>query len=140
MIRKFDSKDIDIIMSIWEEENIKAHNFISKAYWQNNFEYVKNVLPNAEIYVYEEENRIQGFIGLEHNYIAGIFVSSAFQSKGIGKQLLQYVKRMKNELTLNVYKKNVRAVQFYQRENFCIIRENIDESTNETEYEMVWKK
>ena len=51
MIRKFEENDIDLVMQIWKNENIKAHNFISKEYWENNYEYVKEILPTAEIYV-----------------------------------------------------------------------------------------
>ncbi len=41
----------------------------------NNFDMVKQMLPSAYIYVYEENNIIKGFIGIvEQNYIAGIFV------------------------------------------------------------------
>lgn len=30
MIRKFEKNDIDEVMKIWKNENIKAHEFISK--------------------------------------------------------------------------------------------------------------
>ncbi len=141
MIRKFEKRDINAIAEIWLDTNIKAHNFISDKYWIDNFENVKKLFLQAEIYVYEDEksNKIQGFIGLNNNYIAGIFVSEEYQSKGIGRQLLDYVKRIKSELSLNVYKKNIRAVKFYQREDFKIINENTDENTNEKEYTMMWQ-
>ncbi|MDE5604076.1 MAG: N-acetyltransferase [Eubacterium sp.] len=139
MIRIFNEKDLNEVADIWLDTNIKAHNFIPAKYWRDNFELVKEMLLQAEIYVYEDADRIQGFVGLENNYIAGIFVCAESQSQGIGKQLLDYVKTKKTELSLNVYKKNVRAVQFYQRENFKILIENIDENTNETEYTMIWK-
>ena len=74
------------------------------------------------------------------HYIAGIFVKAESQSKGIGKQLLDYVKGRKEELNLSVYQKNVRAVRFYQREQFFIRSENIEKETNETEYKMIWHK
>ena len=139
MIRVFEEKDLNKVAEIWLDTNIKAHHFIPAEYWQSNFEAVKKMFLQAEIYVYEEADSIQGFIGLDNNYIAGIFVCSAVQSKGIGKQLLDYVKTVKSELSLNVYKKNTRAVQFYQRENFSVLRESVDENTNEAEYFMTWK-
>ena len=52
MIRKFEKNDINPVMQIWKNENIKAHKFISKEYWKNNYNYVKEILPNAERYVY----------------------------------------------------------------------------------------
>ncbi|MDF2878564.1 MAG: acetyltransferase [Clostridia bacterium] len=71
-------------------------------------------------------------------YIAGIFVSSDMQSKGMRKQLLEKVKALYSELSLAVYQKNIKAVKFYQREEFVIKQEQIDENTGEIEYLMVW--
>lgn len=142
MIRIFGENDLDSIIRIWLETNIQAHNFITKEYWIDNYELVKNMLPQADIYIYEDDttNQIEGFVGLTDNYIAGIFIKEASQSKGIGKQLLNYVKGIKTVLRLSVYQKNVRAVSFYQREQFVIQSENIDAATGEKEFVMVWKR
>lgn len=61
------------------------------------------------------------------------------QSHGIGRQLLDYVKRQKNCLHLHVYCKNTRAVRFYQREHFHIRCEDIDRQTGEKELLMTWQ-
>ena len=140
MIRRFKISDIERIMHIWFDVNTQTHNFIPKSYWEDNFDTVKNILPQAEIYVYETNSDIQGFIGLKDNYIAGIFVDENMQSKGIGKQLLDFVKGIKNSLTLQVYTKNERAVKFYERENFKINEEKTDENTKEHELLMLWKR
>lgn len=140
MIREAKTEDIDRIMKIWLSENVKTHSFVPKSYWEEHFEMVKEMLPQAELYVYEEQNKILGFIGLMDNYIAGIFVDSKIQSKGIGKQLLDYVKDKKESLILGVYQKNERAIKFYQRENFVIQSEDVDEDTGEYENIMLWKK
>ncbi|MDF2985403.1 MAG: acetyltransferase [Eubacterium sp.] len=140
MIRKFKFEDLDIVMKIWLETNIKAHNFISSSYWQGNYEIVKEMLPNSEILVYEDNNTIQGFIGLMENYIAGIFINANNQSQGIGKSLLDHVKENHSELYLQVYKKNVGAVKFYLRESFAVAKEQNDENTGEVEIIMNWTK
>ena len=140
MIRKFKENEIDKIANLWLETNITAHNFIDENYWKEQFDTVKSMLPQAELFVYEEDGELQGFIGLIDNYIAGIFVSVNVQSKGIGKNLLDYIKPLRAELSLNVYKKNERAVTFYERESFEIKEHRIDENTNEVEYLMVWKR
>lgn len=141
MIRKLRENDLAAVTKIWLDSNIKAHYFISKEYWISNYPAVKEMLPQAEVYVYEEEDtqQIIGFIGLTENYIAGIFVQENVQSRGIGKQLLNYVKEIKTTLSLKVYQKNVRAISFYQREQFLIQSENIDDN-NEKEFIMSWKK
>ena len=140
MIREMQEADINSVADIWLDTNVKAHHFISDEYWKNHFEMVKEMFSQAEIYVYEEENRIDGFIGLENDYIAGIFVRDEAQSHGIGKQLLDFVKRIRKQLYLGVYQKNTRAVKFYQREAFVMRQENIEENTGEKEYVMTWKQ
>lgn len=141
MIRKLRESDLSAVMKIWLDTNIKSHNFVSKEYWTSNYEMVKEILPKSEIYVYEEDdtNLIDGFIGLLDSYLAGLFVKNTAQSKGIGKQLLDYAKSIKSEMTLSVYQKNIRAVHFYQREQFQIQSENIDDNTNEKEFIMIWR-
>ena len=138
MIRKFKIDELETVMKIWLETNIAAHDFISEDYWQGNYEQVKMILPDATVFVYEENNLIPGFIGLTENYIAGIFIDKNSQSKGIGKVLLDYVKKCHSNLLLQVYKKNSRAVRFYLREGFVVSNEQTDENTGEAELVMNW--
>lgn len=140
MIKKFKNTDIDRVMEIWLNSNTEAHNFIDKSYWEKNFEIVKNILPQAEIYICEENNNILGFVGLVENYVAGIFVDKNFRGKGAGKKLLDYIKSIKNNLTLNVYEKNIGAVKFYKREGFTVVQFGVDKNTDEKEFVMGWKK
>ena len=142
MIRKFKQSDLPAVMQIWLEENIKAHHFISEKYWTDNYEMVQNILPDAEVYVYEDEktNRIGGFIGLTDDFVAGLFVKSDLQSQGIGKKLLDHVKTVKTELCLTVYQKNSRAIRFYEREEFFVEATQVDVNTNEKEFILRWRK
>lgn len=139
MIRKLQKTDINRVADIWLKTNLKAHYFIPEQYWTNNYEVVKEMLPQAEVYVYEDDKIIQGFIGINDEYIEGIFVSDEMQSRGIGKMLLDYIKDKKDRLQLKVYQKNVRAMSFYQREGFTIQSEGMDEFTGEKEYVMNWE-
>lgn len=91
MIRELRKTDINIVADIWLYINIKAHYFIPAQYWKRNLELVKELLLQATVYVYEDNYEIQGFIGMNGEYIEGIFVSEAMQSQGIGKILLNYV-------------------------------------------------
>lgn len=139
MIRKFNkNSDTEAVMQIWLEENIKAHCFISQEYWKNNYDYVKSVLPKAEIYVYTENDKISGFLGMNGSFIEGIFVKSNNQHNGIGTTLLNKAKHENSKLTLNVYKKNAPAFSFYHKNDFKIIKECINTETNEKEYTMMW--
>ena len=140
MIEELNKKDINQIMDIWLKENKRTHNYISEEYWDNHFEDVKKEILKAEIYVYKEKEKISGFIGLSSTYIAGIFVKTEKQSMGIGRKLIQYCQSKYPELMLSVYVKNKRAITFYKKHGFKIEKEEIDKTTNEKEYVMVWKK
>lgn len=140
MIRELQEADLDKVADIWLDTNIKSHDFIPAQYWKSNFESVKEALLQAEVYVYEHDGAIQGFIGLSDAYVEGLFVSDEMQSQGIGKTLLDYAKGQKDELFLNVYQKNKRAISFYRREGFEIQHSGLDEATEEKEYAMEWHK
>lgn len=140
MIRELRKVDINKVAEIWLDTNINTHYFISAQYWKSNFELVKELLLQATVYVYEDKQEIQGFIGLSNEYIEGIFVSAEMQSQGIGKILLNYVKGKRNKLILNVYQKNTRAISFYQREGFEIQYSGLDEATGEKDYVMAWQQ
>lgn len=139
MIRVLQKTDIDRVTDLWLDTNLKAHDFIPAQYWNGNYDAVKEMLPQAEVYVYENDKKIQGFVGLNDEYIEGIFVSDEMQSQGIGKLLLDFVKEKRTKLHLNVYQKNIRAINFYQREGFEIRGEGLDEATGEKDYEMIWQ-
>ena len=143
MIRKMQNTDINRVADIWLKTNLKAHYFIPEQYWTSNYELVKEMMSQAEVYVYEDDKIIQGFVGLsnEYNeYIEGIFVSNEMQSCGIGKLLLDYIKNKKVRLRLKVYQKNARALSFYQTEGFDIQFEGLDDATGEKEYTMLWQQ
>ena len=139
MISRLQSEYTGRVAEIWLEGNLNAHCFIPAQYWRDNFELVKGLLGQAEVYVYEDARQIQGFIGLNDEYIEGIFVSDEMRSQGIGKILLDFVKNRTAKLSLNVYQKNTRAIHFYQREGFAIRCEGVDEATGEKEYVMTWE-
>ena len=142
MIRKFENLDLDAVMQIWLQANLDAHAFIPASFWEAHFEMVRDMLPQAELYVHENEDprQIDGFIGLTENHIEGIFVAKSARSKGIGRALLEYAKSLKSRLTLSVYQKNERAIAFYRREQFTVQSKGIDGDTNEAEIQMLWTR
>ena len=140
MIRKSEREDIEGILALWLETNISAHNFIEENYWRENYDAVKEMMKDSEIYVFDDKGKILGFVGLMTDYIGGIFVNHEYQGREIGKKLLNHVKMKYDRLLLNVYEKNERAYLFYIREGFIVRNFQIDENTKEKEYIMEWQK
>lgn len=138
MIRDFSPTDIDRVLEIWLNGNKEAHSFIPTAYWEENAPLVKQLLLEAEILIYEDRDGIQGFAGLQDNYLAGLFIDRAHRSQGIGKQLLSEAKKRHDQLALHVYEENARAIAFYIREGFTITKTDVDEDTGRNEHTMTW--
>lgn len=138
MIRKLNEADIDKVMDIWMKSTIKAHDFISKEYWQNNYNTVKEVyIPMSETFVYKDVQGIKGFISVINNeFIGALFVDIDFQGNGIGKQLLDYAVSKYGKLQLAVYKENKKSVEFYINRGFKIIEEQINDDSKHVEYIM----
>ena len=132
--------EIEALIKIWQDGNIHAHSFIGPEYWLSHFDYMRHALQQAEVYVCEVNGDIAGFVGLDGNYIAGLFVDSRYQSQGIGTSLLEFIKQHHFTLTLAVYKKNEKALQFYRKHGFVVTGERIDTKTDEAELLIRWNR
>lgn len=140
MIREFQPADLDEVMRIWLNTNIQAHFFIDMMYWESKKETVKGMISDAEVYVCEVNGAIQGFIGLQGTYVAGMFVKPEMQNRGIGCDLLDHVKKKKKILELDVYQKNWAAVRFYVSQSFNEEDITKDQETGENQIRMVWER
>ena len=141
VIRKIElEKDLERVVQIWLEANLQAHDFIEEDYFKSRLIFVEEAFKEAEIYVVEYEGKLVGFVGLCENFIEGIFIDSSYRSKGLGKLLLDYVKKLYGEIGLAVFEKNQGAYNFYLRNGFKLVERNMVDEVDEIEYVMGWKK
>ena len=138
MIRNYQNSDLDTLMQIWLEGNLDAHDFVDPSYWQDNYELVKKELPNAHLYVDEEDGEIAGFVGMQGDYIAGIFVKSDYRGRGIGGKMIDFLKQKHDRLQLSVYEKNEAVFNFYQKHGFRLVKKDIDQETGAVDCLMEW--
>ena len=66
-IRAMTEEDLDSVAKIWLDTNVEVHSFIPSEYWKGNLTSVKGMFLQAEMYVYEENGEILGFIGLDQS-------------------------------------------------------------------------
>lgn len=142
MIRELKIKEIDEIMNLWLESTINAHKFIPKEYWEMNYDIVKETyIPRSKTFVYVEDLEIKGFISIINNsYIGALFVKTKYQGNGIGGELVDYVQKKYKALTLGVYEKNEKAVEFYKKMCFTKIGQELNDETEEVEIIMGWNQ
>ena len=101
---------------------------------------MREAIAGAEVYVYEGPEGIEGFIGLEGEHIAGLFVRSGSRSRGLGHALLETARAGRAGLSLSVYEKNAPARRFYEREGFRFAGRGLDGNTGEAELAMIWRR
>lgn len=119
MIRKHTSKDLNSILDIWFQASTLAHPFLDQAF----VEHVKTAMrdmyiPNSETWVYEDNNTILGFISMMENEIGGLFVLPNHHGKGIGTQLVHFIKPSHKSLEVEVFDKNIIGRTFYNKYGF----------------------
>ncbi|MDU9375934.1 Peptidyl-lysine N-acetyltransferase YiaC [Methanocorpusculaceae archaeon Sp1] len=124
-------------MKIWLDASITAHDFLSPAYWQQQFSVVRDqYLPISETYVFVEDDLVRGFVSiLGGDTVGALFVAPSFQRQGVGSALIRYVQEIAKDLTLSVYVENIAAKIFYEKLGFVILLRRTTE-TGHDEYVM----
>ena len=116
MIRIANLEDLTAIDSIGTliKDNFSKQNHTRE---RINLDYVK-------IFVYKDQSIIKGFIETECHYettdLINIAVLKEYQNQGIASSLLNYVIENINQqnIILEVNENNIKAIKFYQRNNF----------------------
>lgn len=139
-LNSFSDRDLEQLAQIWLNGNLQAHSFIPAQYWKNQFVNIKKMLPEANIFVYRNNETIVGFLGELDGYIAGLFVDMNYRNQGVGSRLINYLKQINDKLTLSVYVDNINAVNFYEDKDFIIDSVGMDTETDSKEYHMIWEK
>ena len=87
------------------------------------------ILKNILVY---DDGLIKGFIEMKEREICKIYVDTFFQSKGIGKELMEYVINDYDANNLWALEKNEKAISFYIKLGFKLTGEKkFEEGTTE---------
>lgn len=78
------------------------------------------ILKNILVY---DDGLIKGFVQLKEREICKIYVDTFFQSKGIGKELIEYAINEYDANNLWALEKNERAISFYIKHGFNLTGE-----------------
>lgn len=154
MIRKVENKDIREILTILKEVLNVHYELRNDLFIKDSTKYTSKELEeiikdsSKPVYVYEEDNKVIGYIFcvikdvnnnnmIKHKelYIDDLCVLKEYRNKGIGKELLEYIKKEAKSLncyniTLNVWSGN-KAENFYKSLGFKEKKKELELIINE---------
>ena len=143
IIQKAKTDDINPMLEIWFNASLQAHDFIPAAYWEKQLIPMRDLyLPLAENYVLKENHTVLGFASFleSEKVLAALFIDPDQQGAGYGCRLVDCIKQQSDQLHLTVYAENISAVIFYQKQDFKVINQGIDQNTGHVELSMTWSK
>lgn len=131
MIRERKEEDTETIVEVWYSSFSLAHPFIEDSFKEKVKKDMRELyIPNAETWIYEENEVLIGFISMLGNEIGGLFVEPDHHSKGIGSLLLKHVSELHEELEVEVFEKNLIGRAFYDKSGFKQIKQYTHAETN----------
>ncbi|WP_417587956.1 GNAT family N-acetyltransferase [Pararhodobacter oceanensis] len=137
MIRKYKPSDIDHLMNIWDKAEALAHPFLPAEVRAQVRKDIRDIyLPNAEVWVIEDQGAPVGFIAMIDREIGGLFLDPSRHGKGLGRQLVDHIVTLKGPLTVEVFKSNHIGLPFYQRYGFEITGEGKFDATGDETFKM----
>ena len=132
MIRKYEDRDLEDVLTAWAAASQIAHPFLTKEFLAQERENIPNVyLPNAETWVYEDGGRVVGFVALIGNEVGAVFVHPNQQRTGIGCILMDKARELRDELEVEVFKANQIGRAFYAKYGLELIEAKIHAPTGQ---------
>ncbi len=148
--------DLDQVKKIWLNGAKKVHHpYISENFWDSRLPEMIEETKNAkEKYVYEENDKIVGFITARNDgYIFEIYVDfqkEDFRRRGIGRALFEtlkgenpkfpQLKGVYSKFTSSVYRHNYESFAWHIKCDFKVFGISFCSHTGLPKFEMVWKK
>lgn len=132
MIRKHQESDLEDILNIWYQASTLAHPFLDDAFVEKVKKDMREIyIPGSETWVYEDKGKVIGFIAMLGNEIGGLFVYPNHQSKGVGRELVDFISDLHEELEVEVFKENKIGRAFYDKYGFKVIKEDLHEESGQ---------
>jgi putative acetyltransferase len=130
MIRAYRSSDCTAVLDVWAAASAVAHAFLPKEHLAAERRDIAELhLPAAQSWVWVAGEHVVGFIAMVGNEIGGLFVDPAHHGRGIGRALVDHVRKSHDELEVEVFKENALGRAFYAAYGFVEDHEGVHSAT-----------
>jgi len=131
-VRRARATEHAALTALWERSVRATHDFLTEAdivfYRPLVVEYLTS--PSSTLWVLSDESDVAiGFVGLDGDSIAALFIDPAHRGKGGGRRLVSHAQRLRpGALTVDVNERNALARGFYEALGFAVVgRTPVDE-------------
>ena len=142
-IRKAQStNDYLVCADIWLRASLLAHDFIDGDFWRAKQAAMASVyLPSSLVTLaVGAQGEVVAFSAVRGNKLEALFVEPGFWGQGLGRKLLDQIFDGHQELTLTVYAKNKRAVDFYLIRGLEVAGRGLCPFIGAEELTMIWSR
>ncbi|RUO42591.1 GNAT family N-acetyltransferase [Idiomarina aquatica] len=141
VIRKMQAHEMSAVADIWFAASVQSHDFVPREFWSALLPTLTTeYLPSRDTQVAVLKSKVVGFVSLFEHHLDALFVLPSLQGNGIGSKLLTWALTQEENLSVCVFKKNDRALMFYQRHGFVHQYGRIESNTGEIELKLVHKR
>jgi GNAT superfamily N-acetyltransferase len=119
-IRPYTEADFAAVTTVWFEswESVGIAVPVSSLKSEMCERFLREVAGNWSVYVATVNTDVAGFVALQEDRLQQLFVAPKMQNRGVGKQLLDFVKAQRPAGFWLTTPTEGRAVRFYEREGF----------------------
>ncbi|MFJ1340522.1 acetyltransferase [Pseudomonas caricapapayae] len=120
IIRKANTVDYPLLLDIWLRSVRATHHFLQESDIDALLPQLRDIyLPAVEVWVaVNAEDCPLGFIGLNQDHVEMLFIDPDLRGQGIGSALLDYARRSRKAMSVDVNEQNPQAVGFYLHYGF----------------------
>lgn len=112
-------EDFPRIIEVWEASVRATHHFVAESDIQLFKSLTEKALPDLNLTcVRDEAGAVVGFMAVEADDVAALFIEPSWRGHGVGRRLMTYAINTLHATTVDVNEQNEQAVGFYLRMGF----------------------
>lgn len=134
MIRMMSVSELEAVITRWRTYSQERLPHFPDTYWNEAQKELLEITPHTNVYLFEEDGRIQSAFSVIEGYHILFYILSENAS-----QVLNYLKERYDELAVHVYVQDMQTQTFFTSQGFTVIETLTDENTGTAMLEMYWE-
>lgn len=122
-ITAIEVEDLPRVVAVWEASVRATHHFLTEA----DLHYIKSLVADdlaqveTLLAVRAGDGQVVGFIGVQGEEVAALFIHADWRGQGIGRRLFSYAVETLGATRVDVNEQNDQAVGFYRRMGCAVV-------------------